>query len=127
MWPSNISNPKYLTSIYGNLPNFNPLEIVEIRIDERGPAAYVRFGTTLLPKIRPKRWGEFNSIIIEVSLFAIEKISISKFLSSGSSRMSFIQGEKYFTCILSGSVEASIMAEWLDVVKITGILDERYI
>lgn len=72
-------NPQALTSIFGAMPRFELAELLNVRIERDRPTLFIRLATNETIKNKPKRWGEYDIVYIEMSFLGIRSLKINSF------------------------------------------------
>jgi Immunity protein 50 len=118
MFERKIINYEYFRSIFGEIPDFGNIEVSSIELNRDGSSFFVTILTDQIPKSPPKKWIEFNAVYIKLQFFPILKISISKFESSGYSKISILDSASNFAMKISGSVNLELISEYVRIESI---------
>lgn len=79
-----IINSQALTSVFGCVPDFIGSELMDIRIRSFQRTIVIHLMTTQTVKNTPKRWGKFDVVYVEISLFDIRNLLVNGDISSNS-------------------------------------------
>lgn len=79
-----IMNSQALTSIFGCVPDFIGSELMDIRIRSFKRTIVIQLMTTQPVQNKPKRWGKWDVVYIEISLFDIRNLALNGDISSNS-------------------------------------------
>lgn len=74
---SKIMNPQALINIFGCIPDFIGSELMDIRIKSFKRTIVIQLMTNYPVQNKPQKWGEYNVVYIDISLFDIRKLFIS--------------------------------------------------
>ena len=72
-----VMNPQAFISIFGNIPNLNDSELLEVQLRRDGPTLFIRLLTKEVIQTKPKRWDKWDVVYVEMSFFAIRDLTIN--------------------------------------------------
>ena len=67
-----LENPRSITSIYNNL-QLSEVELIKFQFHQDGPNVKVSLKINELPDNPPKKWGDYNAVVLELDLWDVEK------------------------------------------------------
>lgn len=70
-------NPQAMTQIFGEIPQFNNAEIMNVDLNRDGPTLFIRLMTKDSVKNKPKRWGNFDVVYVELSFIGVTDLKIN--------------------------------------------------
>ncbi|MGD6974200.1 immunity 50 family protein [Bacillus altitudinis] len=70
-------NPQAMTQIFGEIPQFKNAEIMNVDLNRDGPTLYIRLMTKDSVKNKPKRWGNFDVVYVELSFIGVTDLKIN--------------------------------------------------
>ncbi|MFV5962619.1 immunity 50 family protein [Bacillus sp. AK25] len=70
-------NPQAMTQIFGEIPQFKNAEIMNIDLNRDGPTLFIRLMTKDSVKNKPKRWGNFDVVYVELSFIGVTDLKIN--------------------------------------------------
>lgn len=74
-----LENNKFLSSLYGDDLSFHGIDLQEIKLGWNGPIARLTFCMRDFPALPPEKWSAFNSVQVELSLFALYEVNLTAF------------------------------------------------
>ncbi|OYN65580.1 immunity 50 family protein [Bacillus safensis] len=70
-------NPQAMTQIFGGIPHFKNAEIMNVDLNRDGPTLFIRLMTKDSVKNKPKRWGNFDVVYVELSFIGVTDLKIN--------------------------------------------------
>ncbi|MGR8013584.1 immunity 50 family protein [Bacillus sp. RM3] len=70
-------NPQAMTQIFGEIPQFKNAEIMNVDLNRDGPTLFIRLMTKDSVKNKPKRWGNFDVVFVELSFIGVTDLKIN--------------------------------------------------
>lgn len=70
-------NPQAMTQIFGEIPQFKNAEIMNVDLNRDGPTLFIRLMTKDSVKNKPKRWGNFDVVCVELSFIGVTDLKIN--------------------------------------------------
>ncbi|MCY7617648.1 immunity 50 family protein [Bacillus pumilus] len=70
-------NPQAMTQIFGEIPQFKNAEIMNVDLNRDGPTLFIRLMTKDSVKNKPKRWGNFDVVYVELSFIGVTDLKIN--------------------------------------------------
>ncbi|MDM5163796.1 immunity 50 family protein [Bacillus altitudinis] len=70
-------NPQAMTQIFEEIPQFKNAEIMNVDLNRDGPTLFIRLMTKDSVKNKPKRWGNFDVVYVELSFIGVTDLKIN--------------------------------------------------
>ncbi|MEK4050507.1 immunity 50 family protein [Bacillus sp. FSL K6-2839] len=70
-------NLQAMTQIFGEIPQFKNAEIMNVDLNRDGPTLFIRLMTKDSVKNKPKRWGNFDVVYVELSFIGVTDLKIN--------------------------------------------------
>lgn len=70
-------NPQAMTQIFEEIPQFKNAEIMNVDLNRDGPTLFIRLMTKDSVKNKPKRWGNFDVVFVELSFIGVTDLKIN--------------------------------------------------
>ncbi|WP_114803873.1 Imm50 family immunity protein [Pseudacidovorax intermedius] len=74
-----IEKINILSDLYGYSPSFNQICLHQLTINWNGPIVQLKFDLHEFPSKPPAKWGAFNTIQVDLSIFPLSLIRVEKF------------------------------------------------
>ncbi|MEA1024793.1 immunity 50 family protein [Bacillus subtilis] len=69
-------NPQAIINIFGSMPNFTDAELMNVELNRDGPCLFVCLMTKDVVENKPKRWGKWDVVYVEMSLIGVQDLLI---------------------------------------------------
>lgn len=69
-------NPQAIINIFGSMPNFNDAKLMKVELNRGGPCLFVQLMTKEVVENKPKRWGKWDVVYIEISFIGVQDLLI---------------------------------------------------
>jgi hypothetical protein len=114
MWNEQLSENKFISMIYTNVPPLENLRIEKIKISSEGDRITLGFDLPIFPDKPPKKWLErgYKTAFIEIDFFDIKEVNIksSENTYRGDVDIKKDSDEDIFIVNIKGTVEVLIKA-----------------
>ena len=72
-----IMNPQAFISIFGNIPNLDHSDLLEVQLRRDGPTLFILLLTNEAIKTKPKRWEKWDVVYVEMSFIGVRNLTIN--------------------------------------------------
>lgn len=69
-------NPQAIINIFGSMPNFTDAELMNVELNRDGPCLFVRLMTKEFVENKPKHWGKWDVVYIEMYFIGVQDLLI---------------------------------------------------
>jgi hypothetical protein len=117
-----IDRSAFFLELYGEAPEFEGVHLHEFAIVADGPTIRLRFSPRQSPRLIPKKWqlSSFNAASVELEFIEIRALSLTKFAPMSICTLHLTWQDGSFTLVVSGDIEARVVAEHSFVQRISG-------
>jgi hypothetical protein len=126
-WLNLSLNPQSLSSLYGNSPDLEKIEVVSIHLNRDGASLSLQWLTSELPKVLPKKWNSktVKKVSISVEMLELTSLEMHDWGANpvGTLRFSKLAGTK--SAVSFQSEECRFEAEF-SFLRVTTVQDVNY-
>ena len=118
-----LCNSEFISSLYGEKLSFDDIDLQEIKFGWNGPIVNFLFYLRDFPATPPKKWEKFNTILIDLSIYPLDSVSLTKFSRGNKCNLTIITPKNGSLIVkLTGESEASFQAKFISIDKVSAHL-----
>ncbi|MBP0724071.1 hypothetical protein J5Y03_02595 [Bacillus sp. RG28] len=125
MWYLNLENNLFLTNLYNEVPELKNIKIEKINIADGGRKVTLCFDMPSYAENPPQKWVDLgnNTVWVEIDFYEIIELEIKSMKTMVNCDLDIKYVENSFIINITGTVNASIKAEYGYFQKVEGYIN----